>query len=314
VPYAVKHLYHSTHWVPDLAEATRFFRTAFGRESQVLADYLGGGGREVVPGYPRNYATFTPIAEVQLECIDPTLLVIDGVQPHERVAKPHLGELAWFVDGIEDLWSELRRRNIRGTDQRNVIPEGGAVPLDVSSTPIIFTVPADTGLGYEFCVYMARRDPRGDPPVAAVGADDPLGIEGCSHHTILTKDLARALRLVVDVLGGRIVHEGQNPLLAARSTYVALADGILEFAQPLEDGSPAMEDWEAHAPRDTYHSLTWKVQDLARVADHLKESGIRLRASTNMMIITDPDDSLGIPWGFTTAASPSHGGASSGLQ
>src|SRR5579864_4493240 len=134
MPYAVKHLYHSTHWVPDLDEATRFFRDAFGRESKVLGEYLGGGDREVVPGFRRDYATFTPIAEVQLECIDPTRLLIDGVQPHEKVTEPHLGALAWFVDGIEDLWVDLRRRNIRGTDQRNVIPDGDALPLDVSST------------------------------------------------------------------------------------------------------------------------------------------------------------------------------------
>jgi catechol 2,3-dioxygenase-like lactoylglutathione lyase family enzyme len=306
VPYAIKHLYHSTHWVPDLSEATRFFRNAFGRESKVLSEYLGGGGREIVPGFPRDYATFTPIAEVQVECIDPTLLLIDGVQPHERVTEPHLGELAWFVDGIEDLWDELRRRDIRGMDQRNVMPEGGAVPRDVSSTPIIFTAPDDTGLGYEFCVYMPRRDPRGDPPVSAVSADDPLGIERCSHHTILTKQLARALRLVVDVLGGRTVHEGRNEVLATQSTYVALADGILEFAEPLKDGSPAMDDWVASAPRDTYHSLTWKVKDLAQVADHLKAAGIRLRAHTDLMIVTNPEDSLGMPWGFTTAATPGH--------
>jgi catechol 2,3-dioxygenase-like lactoylglutathione lyase family enzyme len=306
VPYAMKHLYHSTHWVPDLPEATRFFRDAFGRDSRLLSEYLGSGRREIVPGYPRDYATFTPIAEVQVECVDPSLLVIDGVQPHERVTEPHLGELAWFVDGIEDLWDELRRRNIRGMDQQNLTPEGGAVPRDISSTPIIFTVPDDTGLSYEFCVYMPRRDPRGDPPVAAVSADDPLGIERCSHHTILTKHLARALRLVVDVLGGRVVHEGRNDVLATQSTYVALADGILEFAQPLEEGSPAMDDWQARAPRDTYHSLTWKVKDLAQVADHLNAAGIRLRAHTDLMIVSDPEDSLGIPWGFTTAATPAH--------
>jgi hypothetical protein len=151
---------------------------------------------------------------------------------------------------------------------------------------------------------MPRRDPRGDPPVVAVSPDDPLGIECCSHHTVLTSESERALRLAVEVLGGRVIHEGRNDVLATRSTYVALADGVLEYAQPLEDGSPAMEDWQRNAPEDTYHSLTWRVRDLASVAHRLSASGVGLRVRTDRVIVTNPDDSLGIPWGFTTTLTP----------
>jgi catechol 2,3-dioxygenase-like lactoylglutathione lyase family enzyme len=302
--YFVKNHYHSTVWVPDLEEASAFFARAFGRESKILGEYFGAGEREIVAGFPRDYATFTPIAEVQLECVDPTLLPIDGAQPRERVAEPHLGGLAWFVEGIEDLWSELRRRNIRGTDMSERIHEGEGPPLDVSSRPIIFTVPEDAGLSYEFCVYVSHRDPRGYPPVPAVSPSDPLGIECCSHHTVLTKQPERAHEVLVDVLGGRIIHEGRNDVLATQSAYIALADGVLEVAQPLDEGSPAMEDWLRGAPQDTYSSLTWKVRDLDQVADHLERSGVGLRAHTDTMIVTDPADSLGIPWGFSTALCP----------
>ena len=236
--------------------------------------------------------------------MDPTRLPIDGVQPREKVAEPRLGGLAWFVEGIEDLWSELRRRNIRGTDMSERIPAGDGPPLDVSSRPIIFTVPEDAGLSYEFCVYVPHRDPRGYPPVPAVSPSDPLGIECCSHHTVLTKQPERAHELLVDVLGGRIIHEGRNDVLATQSTYIALADGAVEVAQPLDEGSPAMEDWLRGAPQDTYSSLTWKVRDLDQVADHLERSGVGLRAHTDTMIVTDPADSLGIPWGFSTALCP----------
>jgi hypothetical protein len=54
------------------------------------------------------------------------------------------------------------------------------------------------------------------------------------------------------------------------------------------------------------------VKDLAQVADHLKASGIQLRARTDLMIVTDPADSLGIPWGFTTATAPDHLSVSGG--
>ncbi|MHB1583489.1 MAG: VOC family protein [Acidimicrobiales bacterium] len=304
MPYSVRNLYHSTCWVPDLEETTSFFARAFGRRSQLLGEYFGAGERQITAGVPRDYATFTPIAEVQVECVDPTRLVLEGVQPHEAVTEPRLGGLAWFVDGVEDLWSELRRRGIRGTDMANRIPEGESPPLDVSSRPIIMTLPEDTGLNYEFCVYVPHRDPRGYPPVVAVDPADPLGIECCAHHTVLTMDPGRALRLLVDVLGGRVVHEGPNDVLATRSTYVALADGVLELARPVDDASPSMEEWRRDAPLDTYLSMTWKVRDLEQVADRLGAAGVGLRARTDTMLVADPADSLGIPWGFTTVLCP----------
>jgi catechol 2,3-dioxygenase-like lactoylglutathione lyase family enzyme len=302
--YAVERLYHPTHWVPDLDEATKFMAQVFGRESKTMAEFLGVGERDMVPGYPIDYCTFTPIAEVLFDCVDPVRHLVDGVQPYESVTKAHLGGLGWFVDGIEELWRELRRLNIRGTDQSKAEPEGDGPPLDISSTPIIFTIANDTGLGYEFCPYFPSRDPRGDPPVVAVSPSDPLGIERCSHHTILTNRLDRALRLLVEVLGGRIIHQGGNDVLATQSTYIALADGVLELAQPLKEGTPAMDDWQRQAPDDTYHSLTWQVRDLDQVADHLKASGVGLLAQTDSMIVTDPADSIGIPWGFTTVLTP----------
>jgi catechol 2,3-dioxygenase-like lactoylglutathione lyase family enzyme len=304
VAYFVRNHYHSTVLVPDLDEATAFFSRAFARESKVLGEYFGAGEREIVAGFPRDYATFTPIAEVQVECVDPTRVVVDGFQPRAPVTEPHLDALAWFVDGIEDLWSELRRRNIRGTDMADRIHDGEAAPLDVSSRPIIFTVPEDAGLTYEFCLYVAHRDPRGYPPVPAVSASDPLGIECCSHHTVLTRRPERARALLADVLGGRVVHEARNEVLGTQSAYIALADGVVEVAQPLEDGSPAMEDWQRNAPQDTYSSLTWKVADLDRVADHLDAAHVKLRTRTDNMIVTDPADSLGVAWGFTNALCP----------
>jgi catechol 2,3-dioxygenase-like lactoylglutathione lyase family enzyme len=301
VPYAVKHHYHSTLYVPSLDEATRFFDRVFGRKSTILWQYLGGGKeRGLEFNYSRDYATFTPIAEVQLECVDPTLLIIDGVQSDDIVSEPSLGSLAWFVDGIEDLWKELRRKGLRGTDMSDRVYDGEDPPLDVSSTPIIFTLPAETGLSYEFCVYMPHRDPRGDPPVHARVPSDPLGIECCSHHTVLTDQKERALTLLVDVLGGRVVDEGRNDLLATQSTFVALADGVIELGQPLEEGSPAMRDWQKHAPADAYHALTWKVRDLDQVASHLEATGVSVRACTGTAIVTDPAETLGVAWGFSS--------------
>lgn len=299
VPYALKHLYHSTMWVRDLDEATEFLARVFGRESTVLGEYLGSKPRDVPAGFRNDYATFTPIAEVQLECVDPTLMLIDGVQVHDRVTQTKLGALAWFVDGIEDLWSEMRARNLHGTDQRRHIPEGEDPPRDVSSTPIIFTLAEETGLDYELCVYMPRRDPRGDPPVPALSPTDPLGIECCSHHTVLTLQPNRARRFLVDVLHGRVIHEGRNPLLETESSYIALADAVVELAEPLGEGSPAAQVARRNAPRDTYWSLTWKVKDLDQVAKQLEAAEVRTEVRSDTTIIANPADGLGVAWGFS---------------
>ncbi len=302
--YSVKYLFHPTHWVPDLGEATRFFGQVFGRHSQSMTEFLHLEERDMVAGYPIDYCTFTPIAEVLFDCVDPTLHLVDGKAPYPVVREPHLGGIGWFVDGIEDLWVELRRRKIRGTDQARKEPEGDGPPLDISSTPIIFTLASDTGLNYEFCPYMPSRDPRGNPPVPDVSPSDPLGIERCAHHTVLTNRPDRALQLVVDVLGGRVIHEGRDNVLGTQSTYVALADGVYEYGQPLGAGSPGAEGWKGDDPKDTYHSLTWQVRDLDQVAGHLKSCGVRLLAQTDTRIVTDPADTLGIPWGFTTVLTP----------
>lgn len=302
--FAVKRLFHPSHWVPDLEETREFFGRVFGRRSQDMAEFLGVRDEDMVPGYPIDYSVFTPIAEVMFDSIDPVRHLVDGRQVHDAVTEAHMGGIGWFVEGIEDLWHELRRLAIRGTDQARKEPEGDGPPLDISSTPIIFTLAADTGLVYEFCPYFPQRDPRGDPPVPDVSPSDPLGIERCSHHTILTAQPERARRLLVGVLGGKIFHEGRDDLLAADSTWISLADQVLQLARPLEEGSPAMEDWRRRDPDDSYYSLTWQVRDLDQVASHLEASGVRLQARTDSSIVTNPADTLGVAWGFTASLPP----------
>jgi hypothetical protein len=305
VPYTVKHLYHSTHFVPSLPGATKFFETVFERTTVPLRDYLGHGDREPDPRYASDYAVFTEIADVLVECIDPTRHLIDGVAPHAPVEQPHPETLAWFIEGPDELWAELRRRGIRGVDMKGREPEGEGPPLEpVGSTPMIFTMAADTGLSYELCPYLPHRDPRGDPPVPAVSESDPLGIDRCSHHTVLTDRPERALPLLVDVLGGRVIHEARNDVLATQSTYIALADGTVELATPLEDGTPAMDDWRRHAPGDSYYSIAWQVRDLVRAAARLDAHGVKIASRTDTAFVTDAADGLGVPWVFTTTGVP----------
>jgi catechol 2,3-dioxygenase-like lactoylglutathione lyase family enzyme len=172
--------------------------------------------------------------------------------------------------------------------------------------PLFFTTPESAGLRYEFLPQIPfPLDPRIQPgwELPPVSDADPLGIECCSHHTILTSKPERALRLVVDALGGTVVHEGHDDVFGATGSYVQLADSVLEYAVP-DDGTAAHADWSAAAPADTYHSITWKVVDLDRAERHLAAEGVGIRSRTATTIVTDPATSLGVPWGFTTELTP----------
>ncbi len=306
--FHVTMMYHPSHHVPDLAEAEAWFERVFGRRSMPLASMA----RDAPPrsGYPVDYSTFTLIGDVLFDTIDPKRYVLRGVQRYPTVDEPHLKGFGWYVDGIADAYRELRRYGIELVSQLDERAVGDDPPTAAgSSMPLYFTVPADVGLRYEFVPTMrfpldARTEPGWVLP--PISADDPLGIERASHHTVLTDQPERALKLVVDVLGGDVVHEGRNELLGAASTCVRVADAVFEYSVP-DEGTPAHADWAKGAPNDTYHAITWKVADLERVEGHLEEEGVRIRARSDDTVITDPATSLGVPWGFTTARPPGTG-------
>ncbi|MFF0817219.1 VOC family protein [Rhodococcus sp. NPDC003318] len=238
------------------------------------------------------------------DTIDPKRYVLNGVQQYADVDGPTLKGFGWYVDGIADAYRRFKELGIAMVGQQGEVADGDNPPSAPGSPmPIFFTVPESTGLRYEFLPQIPfPLDHRLAPgwEVPAVSDDDPLGIERASHHTILTDRPDRALRMMVDGLGGTVIHEGRNEVLSATSIYVHLADAVYEYAVP-DAGSSAHEAWTVNAPNDTYHSITWKVEDLDRVERHLKEQGVDLRVRTGEVIVTEPATSLGIPWGFTTA-------------
>ena len=108
---------------------------------------------------------------------------------------------------------------------------------------------------------------------------------------------------MVDVLGGRVIHEGRNDARGTASTYVRLADGTQEIAVP-DAGTAAHADLATTLPRDCYHAITFKVADLDKTRRHLEAEGISLRVDVGSMIVTDPKTSMGVPWGFASEAVP----------
>ncbi|MEU4658429.1 hypothetical protein AB0G32_31625 [Streptomyces sp. NPDC023723] len=303
--FRVTRLYHPSHHVTDLRESEAWFERVFGRPSRPMAEMTRNAPAS--DGYPTDYSTFTPISDVLFDMIDPKRYVLDGVQRYASVDRPHLKGFGWYVDGITDAYRSLRDLGVKMVGQLDESTDGDDPPTAPGSPmPIFFTVAEDSGLRYEFLPQIPfPLDHRLAPgwEIPPVSDDDPLGIVRCSHHTVLTDRPERGLRVVVDGLGGTVVHEGRDEVLGARGVYVRLADAVFEYATP-DRGTAAYADWEGNAPADTYHSITWQVVDLDRVARHLAAQGVRVRTRTDQTLVTDPDTSLGIPWGFTVAPAP----------
>ncbi|CAB3804220.1 FAD-dependent oxidoreductase [Paraburkholderia caffeinilytica] len=311
--FRVMRVFHPTAQVPDLARAEQWFERAFGRKSTSLSAMLPS-----TPEYPTEYSTFTVIRDVFFDTIDPKLHFINGRQRYPAVQTPGLRGIGWYVDGMTDLYHALRRNGFRCMDLSDNIAQGDEPPLSPGGGVVtFFVVPEDAGMQYQFFREGPfPLDPRATPgwALGPVDADDPLGIEHCSHHTILTSQPERALRFAVDALGGTVVHRGRNEVLGATSVFVAIADTLIEYAVP-DPGTPARADLAARAPNDSYYAITWKVADLEGVERHLATLGVGIRDRSATTIVAQPEDSLGVPWGFTTTLQPgdprvrAHGGS-----
>lgn len=300
--YRVARVFHPTIQVPDLAQAEHRFDQLFGIKSTSLSTILPSK-----PEYPSEYSTFTMIRDVLIDSIDPKLHLVNGYQRYPSVHTPSLKGVGWYVDGMEGLYRGLRKQGIRCIDLQDRIADGDEPPQSPGGGVITyFTVAEDAGMQYQFMREGAfPLDPRTVPgwTLGTVEASDPLGIECCSHHTILTTQTTRALRFVVDVMGGKVVHQGRNELLQASSTFVFVADALFEYAEP-DSGTPAHASLAKTSPNDVYYAITWKVADLDQVERHLTGFGVKTRVRSDAAIITESDSSLGVPWGFVTEFQP----------
>ncbi|HJY95238.1 MAG TPA: hypothetical protein VJ371_09795, partial [Streptosporangiaceae bacterium] len=93
--FRVTRMYHPSFHAPDLDEVEAWFARVFGAKSTNI--YETFKGRET-GSYPTNYSTFTPMADVLMDTIQPTLYVLNGVQQYASVDKPHLKTIGWFDD------------------------------------------------------------------------------------------------------------------------------------------------------------------------------------------------------------------------
>lgn len=294
--------------VTDLEACEKFFQDVFNLESIPVEANLPP--KEECPTYPRDYSILTMIREVMFDCVDPTKYIVEGRQSLEDVDSPgHLLCFGLAVDGADEIYKVCLENGIRCTDQAGRLGMRRKPPITgFKNATLFYTLPESAGLRYQIYPQDATGPPdqRGNPGwvLPPVSKTDPLCIEFCSHHTILSLNPAKALNFLVGILKGKIIHQGSNELLQTNSTYISLGDGIYEVAVPTCATSFAAEDVKWNKPFDTYHSLTWKVQDLAKVRKHLEAKNIPLLMQNNHMVITDPKYTIGVPWGFTDQKVP----------
>jgi hypothetical protein len=306
----VKYAFHPTFHTPTLPYAEEFFQRVFNRPSTLL-ETMPKGQEPEKPGDPRGYSAMTMISDVLIDCVCPDLHKINGVQTNPSVEQPILQNIGWYSDDVDETFRALRRAGIPLVTQLGKPVEGDEPPTPDQGggggpVKMYFTPPAEMGLRYQFITYFPMPiDPRTQPgwSLPPASEDSALGIEHLSHHVILTNTPARSVQLLVDALGGSVIHEGRDEQLGVTGPYVHLADAVFHFATP-DAGSAGAAALAKKLPADQYYSMTWKVVDLDQVARHLDQAGVKIQSRTDDTIIADPATAFQVPWGFTTKSVP----------
>jgi catechol 2,3-dioxygenase-like lactoylglutathione lyase family enzyme len=214
--------------------------------------------------------------------------------------------IAWYVDDVEGL-TELRDAlEGAGVELLALLGDKLEHDPDAPEDRPIFTHPDSTVTQLEFMVPTPMLyDPRLHVSYRPTWWHDthPLHIRKTSHLTLATRDLERARDLYVDVIGGRLLHEGESDLLRTRSAYVAVGrDDVVELAEPLEAGTPIAEYVDAN-----HHGLfaVWlQVDDLAGATGYLASKKVGWSIEDATSFLSDPETTQGAHWGVTTAAIP----------
>lgn len=292
--FRVRAMYHPSLHVPDLSGAEEFFERVFGVPSVRLATMFGGAapGR----GVP-DHSTFTLIGDVLIDSIDPRRYLVDGRQCYPDVEVPRLASIGWYVEGVDALYRTFRERGVVLVDQRDEIADGDRPPTAVgSSMPLFFTVATDVGLRHELVPdFPFPLDPRTQPGWTLPPPGGPLGIVRCAHHTVATVAPERALRLLVDAMGGELVGgAGRDDVPGAEVTSVRLGDAVIRLVPE----RAVLAGNSLSGVHDRYHSIAFEVVDLDRAESHLRAQGVALATRTATSIVVDPDTAIGVPWEF----------------
>lgn len=319
--HPLKYMFHPTFWTSDRKKMSDWLMDVFHRKADWPKELMEGMPFD--DSYDNDYALWTWISDVQFDAIQPDLHMLSK---NMNLPLDRLSELGWYARDAEEIYQRCRKHNVRVYDQSGRLVTSEKLPSDTSLVAdgivLIWLDADDVGFSVEIGQVPYEMEhgpeayalyPRHDPKwrVPELSADDPLGIIRSAQHTILTRDLERSLKGAVDICGGRIIHQGENKVLGTDSTYVYLAESVLEFAVPKQPGGILQEELDMERKsaipqrqHDAYFSINFYVDDLDKARKHLASKGIALQYDSDELILTDPKDCLGMRWGFTSGLTP----------
>jgi methylmalonyl-CoA/ethylmalonyl-CoA epimerase len=98
-------------------------------------------------------------------------------------------------------------------------------------------------------------------------------IRKVDHVAIAIPDMAAAMPLFRDALGGRFISGGDNDLTGIRLMHLMLPGFKLELLQPLRGDSLLARSLERRGPG--FHHMTFFVDDVAATVDALEADGFQ---------------------------------------
>jgi len=212
----------------------------------------------------------------------------------------HLHSLAWYTDDVGAIWDRLAAHGLRV-----IVPGDGGRP-DFGD---IYTHPKETITQLEFFQAVPghpgppdfRFEPDWDQRWAA--SPNPLGVVQMAYQTVVTNDTDRGLALFVELLEGEPIHSEESKLLGTTSVFVALGpESVVEIAAPTDPDSIAGRDFATFG--ESCHAVGWEVADLEVAARHLEQCGVTIVDRDDETLVTDPADTFGAPFRFTTRRIP----------
>ena len=287
----VTRLFHVIHVVDDLAAAEKWYDRVFAGHYFFRDNYS--------PTEQRDASLFA-VGDFVLEPMTPSREPGADSKPvgrfHARFGA-HLHSIAFYVRSLPAIWDRLRARGVR------IVGDGGGA-LDVPPQGAIYTHPRDTGGLLEFMQAPADGgfDLRLKPGWSSAFWRDeqPLGIERCSHLTLVVRDLERARSFWVDALEGRPFLERESRARGTRSLFVAVGDEVVvELAQPVAPGSEAARELEQNG--EILHAVTFGVRDLERAAGALRGLGLKVEPRDGELEL-GPEEACGARYRFSQAA------------
>jgi catechol 2,3-dioxygenase-like lactoylglutathione lyase family enzyme len=297
---AIGKLFHIIHMTGDLPALDAWYDNVFSVRRWLLHhDYLSA---------EKRHASLVVLGDAVIEPIAPAF----GVEGWDELPLgrfyrrfgSHWHSIAWYTDDTGEIWQRCTDNGVRVYAQGGVLADRRP-PAGLAIT----THPKDTVAQLEFLrpdgTAIERLDPRlqtGWNPDWWVD-DHPLGLRRLAYTTVLTRDLARAKHIYVNILGGVLLHENTSQLTGTANAYVLMGEStIVELAIPVRGGTIAAADQAAHG--EIHHAATFLVADLDRAEQYLTGKGLKVIDRDATTLVSDPATTHGAAFRWTTWTVP----------